>query len=133
MTFRLSRLIALTVGLTAAACAAPRVGVADLDVLSARTPDEVVLSALPADALFACFQERADFLPMSRFTPSADGGGRYLLAGFGAAYESVTVRPDGAGSMAEVRMGDYDARWARGFERDRAQALRACAASDTNG
>jgi hypothetical protein len=55
MTFRLSRLIALTVGLTAAACAAPRVGVGDLDVLSAQTPDEVVLSALPADALFACF------------------------------------------------------------------------------
>ena len=49
-------LLAVTMGmLTMAACAAPRVGVADLDTLSAQTPDEVVTSPLSAEAL-AAFQ-----------------------------------------------------------------------------
>lgn len=114
------------------ACAAPRVGVADLDVLSAQTPDEVVTSARTVEALAACFQERADFLPLSRFT-AIEGGWRYALSGYGAAYESVTIRPHGAGSVAEVRLGAYNARWKSTLEKDRAVALRACAASDTDG
>lgn len=118
--------------LTMAACAAPRVGVADLDVLSAQTPGELVASTLPVEDLAACFQERADFLPLSRFVQTGDQW-RYSLAGYGAAYESVTIRPTAAGSVAELRTGQYDRRWAAIFERDRAQPLRACASSDTNG
>jgi len=118
--------------LTLAACAAPRVGVADLDILSAQTPDELVASSLSADALAACFQERADFLPLSRFV-ATPGQWRYSLAGYGAAYESVTIRSTPSGSVAEIRTGDYDRRWAAGFEADRAGPLRACAASDTKG
>jgi hypothetical protein len=115
-----------------AACAAPRVGVDDLDVLSAQAPDEIVTSALSVEAIAACFQERADFLPLSRFVMS-ETHWRYSLAGYGSAYESVTIRPTATGSEAEIRLGAYDARWARNFEDGRAQALRACAASDTNG
>lgn len=115
--------------LTMAACAAPRVGVADLDLLSAQSPDETVPSALTVEAYSACFQERADFLPLSRFVGTGDQW-RYSLAGYGAAYESVTIRPTTAGSVAEIRTGDYDARWAATFERDRARALRVCAGSD---
>lgn len=115
-----------------AACAAPRVGVADVDVLAAQTPDEVVDSPLSVDALAACFQERADFLPLSRFVKTDDQW-RYSLAGYGAAYESVTIRPVAGGSQAQLRMGQYDSRWAANFEKDRAVALRACATSDTNG
>lgn len=118
--------------LTLAACAAPRVGVADLDLLSAQAPDEVVDSALPVDTLAACFQERADFLPLSRFVQTGDQW-RYSLASYGAAYESVTIRPAATGSVAELRTGNYDRRWAATFESDRARALRACASSDTNG
>lgn len=118
--------------LTLTACAAPRVGVADMDLLSAQAPDEVVHSSLSVDALAACFQERADFLPLSRFVKISDSW-RYSLAGYGAAYESVTIRPVGAGSVAELRMGRYDRRWAKTFETDRARPLRACAVSDTNG
>ena len=135
MTSPLRRILAaapLAGLLLVAACAAPRVGVANLDLLSAQAPDEIVTSARSAEALAACFQERADFLPLSRFT-AIEGGWRYALSGYGAAYESVTVRPRGTGSIAEVRLGDYDARWAATFEKDRAGALRACAASDTNG
>lgn len=130
LAFRLILPLATIVGL--AACAAPRVGVADLDALSAQAPDEVVDSALPVETVAACFQERADFLPLSRFVMTG-ADWRYSLAGYGAAYESVTIRPKATGSRAEIRMGAYDARWARTFERDRAQALRACAAGPTNG
>jgi len=115
-----------------AACAAPRVGVADLDVLAAQEPDALVDSPLTVDAFAACFQERADFLPLSRFVKTDDQW-RYSLSGYGAAYESVTIRPTATGSQAQVRMGNYDSRWAANFEKDRAGALRACAASDTNG
>lgn len=118
--------------LTLAACAAPRVGVADLDLLSAQAPDAIIDSALPADAFAACFRARADFLPLSRFEQTG-GQWRYSLAGYGAAYESVTILPTATGSRAEVRMGGYDRRWAATFETDRAGALRACAGSDTNG
>lgn len=111
-------------------CAAPRVGVADLDLLAAQAPDETVPSALGVEAFAACFHERADFLPLSRFV-ATDGQWRYSLAGYGAAYESVTIRPAGTGSVAEVRLGDYDRRWAQTFERDRAGALRACATPPT--
>ncbi|AQR60344.1 hypothetical protein BZG35_00740 [Brevundimonas sp. LM2] len=110
------------------ACAAPRVGVADLDLLAAQAPDAVVDSPLSVEAFAACFQERADFLPLSRFVRDGEQW-RYSLAGYGAAYESVTIRPADTGARAEVRLGDYDARWAATFERDRAVALRACAAS----
>jgi hypothetical protein len=114
-----------------AACAAPRVGVADLDVLSAQAPDEIVDSTLSVEAVSACFQECADFLPLSRFV-MAETHWRYSLAGYGSAYESVTIRPTARGSQAEIRLGAYDSRWARNFEDGRGQALRACAASDTN-
>ncbi|MCA3718231.1 MAG: hypothetical protein IM674_08265 [Brevundimonas sp.] len=114
-----------------AACAAPRVGVADLDVLSAQAPDEIVDSTLSVAAVAACFQERADFLPLSRFV-MAETHWRYSLAGYGSAYESVTIRPTATGSQAEIRLGAYDSRWTRNFEDGRGQALRACAASDTN-
>ncbi len=115
-----------------AACAAPRVGVADLDILSAQGPDEVVDSALSVETVAACFQERADFLPLSRFV--ANGADwRYSLSGYGAAYESVTIRPTANGSRSEVRMGAYDTRWARNFEDGRGRVLRACAAGPTNG
>jgi hypothetical protein len=113
-----------------AGCAAPRVGVADLDLLSARTPDETVASVRSVEAFAACFQERADFLPLSRFV-AAEGQWRYSLSGYGAAYESVTIRPAATGSVAEVRLGDYDRRWTLTFERDRAGALRACATLPT--
>jgi hypothetical protein len=115
-----------------AACAAPRVGVADLDMLSAQAPDEIVDSVLSVETVAACFQERADFLPMSRFVMN-EVDWRYALAGYGAAYESVTIRPTATGSRAEVRMGAYDARWARNFEERRGRVLRACAAGVTNG
>lgn len=114
------------------ACAAPRVGVADLDLLSAQTPDETIPSRVSVDALAACFQERADFLPLSRFVRT-DAHWRYSLAGYGAAYESVTLRPTPTGSVVEIRLGAYDRRWAARFERDRGAPLRACASSDTNG
>ncbi len=117
--------------LTLAACAAPRVGVGDLDILSAQAPDETIDSTLSVDALAACFQERADFLPLSRFVKTDDQW-RYSLAGYGAAYESVTIRPTATGSRAEVRTGNYDRRWAATFETDRARALCTCASSDTN-
>lgn len=113
-------------------CAASRVGVADLAALSAQAPDEIVTSGRSVESLAACFQERADFLPLSRFTV-IEGGWRYALSGYGAAYESVTIRPAATGSIAEIRLGAYDARWAATFENDRAAHLRACAASDTNG
>lgn len=116
--------------LTLAACAAPRVGVADLDRLSEQAPDEVVRSSASAEALASCFQERADFLPLSRFVQTGDQW-RYALSGYGSAYESVTIRPEGSGAIAEVRLGNYDSRWAATFERDRARALRSCAGSDT--
>jgi hypothetical protein len=118
--------------LTLAACAAPRVGVADLDILAAQEPDAVVDSSLTVDAFAACFQERADFLPLSRFVKTDDQW-RYSLAGYGAAYESVTIRPTATGSQAQIRMGNYDSRWSANFEKDRAGALRTCAGSDTNG
>ncbi|MEQ7154053.1 hypothetical protein [Brevundimonas aurifodinae] len=129
-----SPLIALPLAalLGLAACAAPRVGVDDLDVLSAQAPDEVIASGRPVEALAACFQERADFLPLSRFVMT-ETHWRYSLAGYGSAYESVTIRPTATGSEAEIRLGAYDARWTRNFEDGRGQALRACAASDTNG
>lgn len=116
----------LAILLTLTACAAPRVGVADLDLLAAQAPDEVIESPLSVERFAACFEERADFLPLSRFVQDGELW-RYSLAGYGAAYESVTIRPLGTGSRAEVRMGNYDARWVATFERDRAVALRACA------
>ncbi|HEV7228751.1 hypothetical protein [Brevundimonas sp.] len=132
MTPVLRLILPLATLVTLAACAAPRVGVADLDALSEQVPDEVVDSALPVETVAACFKERADFLPLSRFVMTGPDW-RYSLAGYGAAYESVTIRPTAKGSRAEIRMGAYDARWARTFERDRARALRACAAGPTNG
>lgn len=112
------------------ACAAPRVGVADLDRLSEQTPDEMIFSDLSVQAVASCFQERADFLPLSRFVQTGDQW-RYTLSGYGSAYESVTIRPAGSGSVADVRLGNYGPRWAASFERDRARALRSCAGSDT--
>lgn len=132
MTPALRLILPLAALASLAACAAPRVGVADLDALSAQIPDEIVNSALPVEAVAACFQERADFLPLSRFVMTG-ADWRYSLSGYGAAYESVTIRPTATGSRAEIRMGAYDARWTRTFERDRARALRACAAGLTNG
>jgi hypothetical protein len=113
-----------------AGCAAPRVGVADLDLLAAQAPEEAVSSVLGVEAFAACFQERADFLPYSRFVGTPEHW-RYTLSGYGAAYESVTIRPAATGSVAEVRLGGYDDRWARSFERDRGVALRACATPPT--
>jgi hypothetical protein len=119
----------LAIGI-AACTAAPDSGIADPDVFRATAMTQVVTGVRPADAVAACFEERATLLPTSIVTDDPETGGRlYRLRAVGRTYEEILFIPNpNGGSTAQVLIApNLKPSWQDGFTRDRGAMLEACA------
>lgn len=85
------------------------------------------VSARAALDVADCFRRTARFLPKSTFTPTPEGGFRYLLSGYGLWFEEILFTPAATGSAIEIRSsGAYAGNWVRMFIGDRLEPLGRC-------
>lgn len=121
------------IGFLATACAAPdKAGVRDPERFSLIAERSIVTSDRTLHQLARCFEEAADFLPMTRFhgMDAADGL-TYRLRGFGHTFEEITFRAsaDGGSTATVLIAPNLNEQWRADFVQDRLEPLKACAAS----
>ncbi|ESQ73994.1 hypothetical protein [Asticcacaulis sp. AC402] len=111
-------------------CATPdRAGVRNPEFFRKVATQTSLESPLAAKVVAACFEEKADLLPMSKFTrDEASGRTTYRLRGFGFTFEEIDFEDTVSGSRMTIFIApNVDSKWRKDFERDRGNPLKACA------
>lgn len=117
------------------ACAPLSKGVTGYDNFLSQTSATVLTGPLPVALAAKCFENNANFLPLSEFSrDGTDGTFTYRLRVTGVWYEQIRITPESSGSRLEIRLSpSLDAKWQSNFERDRAAVAARCLSSEATG
>jgi len=111
-----------------AACSANKVGVEGYQQFAQTAKTESVTSNKSYTDFARCFEQNAKLYPLTEVKYIvARNEAVYELAAYGWWFETIQFVPQGAGSVAHIRLAhNYDEKWMRDFRKDRYPAIVSC-------